>query len=146
MITHTCVDIDLLSRDGKNFKWQKPSACPNCGLYLWGHGFVGRYFDDLASKLWLKRYRCPHCKIVITMIPVGRIQRFRYSLSHIFKTLIERLNFYQWPPWTTRQRAGHWMRRLKCYCQAHYGLTSEGLALASRVLELKDKAINFLDR
>ena len=145
MTYHACVDIFLLAIEGKKFKWQKPSSCPDCGHYLWGHGFVGRYFDDFTDKLWIKRYRCPNCKNVITLTPMGHHKFFRFSLSHIFKTLIHRLSSYQWPPWTTRQRAGHWLQKLKRFCHARFGLNPVGLDLKAKALELSSANINFLD-
>jgi hypothetical protein len=142
MLKHVNVDLEVLSREGKRFKWSRPPPC-KCGHIFWGHGYVARYFDGYSEKLWLKKWRCPLCRSVITFFPNGYIKFVQASLETIFKALRERLSFYKWPPWTTRQRAAHWLRRLKKYCVSNFGVNTDGYDLEKHLLILHEKKINF---
>lgn len=144
MIKHTCVNLTQLSNDGKKFKWDRPIFCSCCGHKLWCHGYVGRYFDGFIKKLWLKRLRCPKCRIVITMMPSGIPKYYQGSFFKIFFTLTKRLNSYSWPPWITRQRGGHWLRKLKSYCLSHFGVNENSLNLKEKLPDLYTSDVNFL--
>lgn len=144
MQQHISVNLDQLSKDGKNFKWEKPKICSCCGNPLWGHGYVGRYFDGYTEKLWLKRYRCTSCKKIITMVPIGFVKYFSIKLSKIYIALIDRLKNYQWPPWISRQRGGHWLKKLKLYCLAKFGINESSLDLKNKIQNLYQENINFL--
>lgn len=143
MLKHINVDLDLLAKEGKAYKWKRPPPC-KCGHTFWGHGYVERYFDDYNEKFWLKKYRCPQCKAIITLFPNGHLKYFRYSLSLIFQVLSVRLSSYQWPINTTRQRAGHWMNKLKRYCLGKFGVNESGLNLKQRLSDLFKNMIDFL--
>jgi len=111
MILSININIKELSVLGKSFKWQKPSHCPRCkNSKLWGHGFVNFYFDGYKNSLILKRYRCFSCHCIITMKPTGFWNKYQTSIEKIYKTLKFRLEKHCWPPWTTRQKAGHWIK------------------------------------
>lgn len=143
MLKHIDVNLDLLAEEGKAYKWQSPPPC-NCGHKFWGHGFVERYFDDFDEKFWLKRYRCPNCKAIITLFPNGYLKYFRYSLLIIYQSLSFRLTSYIWPPALSRQRGGHWLNRLKRFCVAKFGVNSEGYNLRQRLAELFNNMTDFL--
>lgn len=143
MLKHINVNLELLAKEGKAYKWQRPPPC-NCGHAFWGHGYVERYFDDYNQKFWLKKYRCPNCKAIITLFPSGYLKYFRYSLTLIYQALSFRLSSYQWPLNTTRQRGGHWMNKLKRYCLGKFGVNNNGLNLKQRLSDLFKKMINFL--
>lgn len=78
------------------------------------------------------------------MMPEGFRANFQASFLKIYQSLLQRLTSHQWPPWISRQRAGHWLNRLKRHCLAHFGFTPSGLDLKSKISELFEKGINFL--
>lgn len=110
MVIVVTLRLDDLFREGKDFKWERPSACPKCQGKLWSHGFTSRIFQGFSGLFWLKRFRCPGCKSVLTPRPEGYWARIQSDIESIFRTLRERLKFYAWPPGTSRQRAGYWLR------------------------------------
>ena len=144
MLEHTYVDLSQLSKDGKDFKWDIPIFCTCCGHKLWGHGYVGRYFDGFTEKLWLKKLRCPNCRKIITLMPSGYLKYYQSSFFKIYLTIYHRLKAHRWPSWMNRQRGCHWLNKLKNYCMAHYGPNSEGLDLKLKIFELYQNNINFL--
>lgn len=98
--------------DGKSFKWIRPTCCPRCKSKVWGHGFVRRFFNSVKECVYIKRWRCPGCKLVITCRPEEFWRRYQESIDQIFNALKFRVKYLNWPPWTTRQRGGHWMNKL----------------------------------
>jgi len=144
MLIHACVNLDQLARESKDYKWSRPKSCSRCGLQLWGHGYVGRYFDGFKERLWLKRYRCSCCKLLITMIPNGCMSSYQASFFKIYFSLLHRLSSYKWPPWVSRQRGRHWLSKLKKYCQANFGLTAVGMNLKNKLKVLFKEQTNFL--
>jgi hypothetical protein len=70
--------VKALAKLGRHFPWPRPEICPGCHEHpLWGHGFVLAYFDEVAEPVWLRRYRCPLCRLVIRMKPAGYWPRFQ---------------------------------------------------------------------
>lgn len=100
-----------LQNKQKDFEWKRPH-CDKCGVDFYGHGFVLRFFNKFDESLYLKRWRCPKCHCVITVRPRTYWSRYRELFNTIFETLIFRIKNLKWPPWTTRQRAGHWLNKL----------------------------------
>ena len=113
MILQQKIILDSLLKEGKNFKWEE-CQCSDCGCLMWGHGFVGRYFEESAGIVFLKRYRCSKCGKVITIRPEGYWPRIRSSILTIFVSLIARLRDKIWPKKVPHQRGGHWLAR---FCQ-----------------------------
>jgi hypothetical protein len=113
-----------LSELGRNFNWGKHD-CENCQRSMWGHGFVGRYFSEFHSVLFLKRYRCPGCRRVVTVRPEGYWPHLRSSVRSIYLTLLARLTKGSWGPGTARQRAGHWLRRFVQKVRMDWGDASD---------------------
>lgn len=99
-----------LSEQGRDFNWDKHD-CEICQRSMWGHGFVTRYFADFYGALLLKRFRCPKCRVVVTVRPEGHWPRVRSSIASIYAMLLSRLTTGSWSVATLRQRAGHWLRR-----------------------------------
>ena len=99
-----------LSEQGRSFNWGQHD-CEKCQRAMWGHGFVTRYFAEVRSALFLKRYRCPGCRVVVTLRPEGYFSRIRSSIRSIYETLLVRLTRGAWGTPGLRQRAGHWLRR-----------------------------------
>lgn len=83
---------------GKDFPWERPCVCPRCGNYrLWGHGFVQRYFRGFPSCLFLKCYRCPSCRCVLTLRPDSHFPRIRTSKAVIREHIAHREEHCRWP-------------------------------------------------
>lgn len=114
------IDLKILSTEGKNYKWERPK-CPNGCKKVWGHGYVLRYFAHFLAGLYLKRWRCPTCKIVILMFPVGYWKGYQTSIENIFIALKNRIKSYCWPINTSRQRGGHWLRKFISLVRMEYG-------------------------
>jgi hypothetical protein len=99
-----------VAAQGKDFNWNRPTC--GCGREkVWGHGFTARFFEGLDKAVWLKRYRCPGCGRVFTMIPAGFGRRYQSMISVIWASLEKRLSSLCWPSGLPRQRGGHWLRK-----------------------------------
>lgn len=103
---------------GRAFKWES-YRCEKCQRRMWGHGFVCRYFAEVCSVLYLKRYRCPGCRAVVTTRPEGYWPRVRSSILTIYQTLKGRFTTGSWAG--NRQRAGHWLRRFVAMVRMEHG-------------------------
>ena len=110
MILSYKITIDELSKIGKDYKWPR-HHCADCERYMWGHGYVARYFATLLSSVFLKRYRCPGCWIVVTVRPHVYWSKIRSSILSIYETLKFKINSGRWPIQSPRQRGGHWLKR-----------------------------------
>lgn len=140
----TQINMDQLSKEGKSFKWEK-KVCEKCQRFMWGHGFTTRYFQSFSEPLYLKRYRCDGCSIVVTCKPSEFWPYLRTEFSIIFNTLIYRLTHAVdppvWPEGVSRQRGGNWLRRF------HQFFKMNGMSLYSNPIEtlnsLKSKSHNF---
>jgi hypothetical protein len=66
------VCVKTLMNLGRKYRWQRPERCPKCGgVRVSGRGFVAAYFDQPGSQsVFLKRYRCPQCRLEATGIEV----------------------------------------------------------------------------
>lgn len=111
---------------GKQFPWPRPPDCPRCHGRIWGHGFVPAYFDGFADVLFLRRYRCPDCKLTLRLRPLSHWPRFQASIATIFHCLTHRLRFGRWPAGLSRQRQGHWLRSLIRQVRWHLGIAWGG--------------------
>ena len=109
MILFTKINLKTLSTEGKNHKWA-PCECEKCDRNMWGHGFVNRYFEGF-TQIFMKKYRCPDCKTVVTTRPEGFRNYVRSTIKTIYHSLLTRIASGSWPPETTRQRGGHWLCR-----------------------------------
>ncbi len=70
-----------------------------------------RYFSEYEGGIFLKRYRCSHCGVVLTTRPDEYWPRIRSSIGTIYNSLKSRLNLMVWPAGFPRQRGGHWLGR-----------------------------------
>lgn len=123
---------------GRGFPWPRPQRCPRCKGRLWGHGFVGGYFDGFHQALWLRRYRCADCQVVYRMRPKGYWRRFQAPIEVIRARLSHRLRVGRWPPGLSRSRQGHWLRALVRRVLAYLGHLWQGRWLEGfdRLLEM----------
>ena len=110
MILHIKITLEELSKIGKNHKWEK-HPCEKCHRNMWGHGFVMRYFSEIAQGLHLKRYRCPECSTVVTTRPESHWRGIQSAVLTIYGVLKSKLVGF-WPPGFPRQRGLHWLKRL----------------------------------
>jgi len=120
------VDVKEIAEKGRAFPWPRPSHCPRCQGRIWGHGFVEAFFDGFAQSLFLRRYRCPDCKLTIRLRPRVYWPRFQVSISVILHSLSHRLRFHHWPSFLSRQRGGHWLRSLRRKIRWYWGLSWRG--------------------
>jgi hypothetical protein len=120
MIHFVPVLLKEICAQGKNYPWQRPSACLRCNYYqVWGHGFVPRYFHGFASCLYLKCYRCPNCGCVMTLRPDTHFHRIRSCKEIIRIALSKRLSEGRWPPsFLPSARMRYWLFNLKRHALA----------------------------
>jgi len=114
MIYFVSVLLKEILEQGKNYPWVRPKACPKCGHYkIWGHGFAARYFHGFSCCLYLKCYRCPNCRCVITLRPDTHFSRIRSSKETIRSHLEQRLSKGCWPYSSlSRSCLRHWLINL----------------------------------
>lgn len=117
--TRPMATLTELLRNGRYGKWKRPK-CENGCPKMWGHGFVSRYYEPLDFAVCLKRWRCPTCGRVVTMLPVDFYRRYRSCVNTIYRALKHRLGHGRWPPRTIRQRAGHWLRKFMAKAQMDF--------------------------
>jgi DNA-directed RNA polymerase subunit RPC12/RpoP len=113
LILQVAVCVKMIFEMGKEFPWPRPHRCPRCRGRVWGHGFTQVCFDGFQQPVWLRRYRCPDCGVVIRMRPDGYFSRFQTPVTEIRSRLSERLRMGRWPPGMSHRRQGHWLRALK---------------------------------
>jgi hypothetical protein len=113
---------------GRNYPWQRPKRCPRCsGVRVWGHGLVPAYFDEVGSVcVYLKRFRCPECRVVIRVRPSGYFKRIQASVAAVRRCVLDRIGAGRWPPGSNPARQRHWLRALKRQVRAHLGMSYEG--------------------
>ena len=111
MIVVIATTIHEISELGECFKWPVLD-CEKCSCRMWGHGFVGRYFEGLSGLLRIKRLICPECGMVVVFRPSAFWPRFRSSIAEIYAALMTRLGSGFWPIRFKRQRGWYWLRKL----------------------------------
>jgi hypothetical protein len=114
MIYFVAVLLKDIFEQGKGFPWQRPESCPRCNHYrLHGHGFTSRFFQGFTSFLYLKCYRCPCCRLVVTMRPDSHFTRIQCSKEAIRTHLDRRLKDGRWPCSSLSHASGrHWLTNL----------------------------------
>ena len=116
MIIFQPINLQELSKFGKSYNHKRIAKCPRCNSRkIWGHGYVGRYFDEFIYALYLKCWRCADCGCVICIRPEGYFSRHHTTITEIFKSIKYRIETGIWirGPDLSRQRQGHWLRSLK---------------------------------
>jgi hypothetical protein len=131
LLVQVDVCVKEIFEQGKLFPWPRPPDCPRCHGRIWGHGFVGAYFDAFAQVIFLRRYRCPDCHLILRLRPRGYWPRFQASVAAILTSLTHRLTFHRWLPFNSRQRQGHWLRSLTRKVRWHLGVGWEGDLLSA---------------
>jgi hypothetical protein len=117
--------VKTLERLGRDYLWRRPERCPRCGgVRVWGHGFVSAYFDEAGRQgVFLKRYRCPECRLVIRMRPWGYWRRIQASIREIRQCLSHRIGKGRWPPRSNPPRQRHWLQALRRQVRGHLGMS-----------------------
>jgi hypothetical protein len=140
MIDFVAVQLKEIFEQGKNFKWVRPAACLKCHHYkVWGHGFVPRFFDGFVFCLYMKCYRCPLCRCVMTSRPDTHFSRIRCCKETIRTLLALRITTGRWQPSSLpSSRMRHWMANLARQATARLTETwKEGLIAAfDRLLDI----------
>lgn len=114
MIIHVSANLKEIFRLGRNYPWERPKKCPQCGGYkLWGHGYRDVIFDGFDAPLLLRRWRCPQCTCVLVSRPEDYCSRFQTPTTTIRSILSHRLQYGRWPPGTCHGRCWHWLQALK---------------------------------
>jgi hypothetical protein len=116
MILPYKITLEELSKAGKDFKWPN-HHCGACQRNMWGHGYVARYFTAILNVVYLKRYRCPGCGVVMTIRPEGYWPHIRSSIFAAYEALKSKLRHGRWPPLFPRQRGWHWLKRMVLFAQ-----------------------------
>jgi hypothetical protein len=85
LILFVDVCVKRLVEAGRQYPWQRPERCPKCqGFRVWGHGYVEAYFDEAGNQsVFLKRYRCPECGVVIRLRPMGYWRRIQATIATV---------------------------------------------------------------
>ena len=137
MILPVRANLKEIEKQGRDYPWIKPSACLRCrGSCLWGHGYVGSFFDGHTESIMLRRYRCPVCGCVIKLKPNGYFRRFQATTEMIRFHIGQRLRTGRWPRGCGRSRCRHWLRALKRQTLTHLGMKWLG-----KLLEAFDRLI-----
>jgi len=116
LLIFTDVRVEDIAAQGRDFNWERPS-CPNGCAKVWGHGFVARIFATVVAVVLLRRYRCPTCGVVITLMPCGYAARYQTKTADVAAAIVSRLTHRGWPSGTPRQRGGHWLRKFLARCR-----------------------------
>ena len=124
LIVFVEVCVKTVAALGRDYPWQRPAVCPRCGgVRVWGHGFVGAYFDEAGGEMvMVKRYRCPECRVVIRLRPTGYFRRIQASIAAVRACVAHRLGEGRWPPGSNSERQRHWLRGLRRQVLAHLGM------------------------
>jgi hypothetical protein len=124
MILPVLVRLKDIVTLGRDFPWPKPVGCPRCkGNRLWGHGFVGAFFDGVPGQVLLRRFRCPGCGFVLRLRPDGYFKRFQTRVSSIRLRIVYRLLSGRWLEGLSRSRQGYWLKNLRRRVIARWGLS-----------------------
>jgi hypothetical protein len=109
LILYLSVNLTEIQRDEKGYCWPRPRQCLRCkGNRIWGHGYVGRFFDGVADALWMKRWRCPDCRTVYTMRPSTHWRGFWADRETILSSLRAKEYESRWLEHLCRERQQYW--------------------------------------
>jgi hypothetical protein len=111
MVVAIDATVQEIAEFGESFNW--PAChCEKCSRNMWGHGFVGRYFEGYSRLIRIKRLICPGCGVVVVFRPKGFWARLRSPITEIFRVLTTRLASGFWPFGFIRQRGWSWLKKL----------------------------------
>jgi hypothetical protein len=114
MVIPVEVELKCLVKQQRDYPWPKPGRCPRCQqCRVWGHGFVVAFFDGIPGAVYLRRFRCPACRLVMRLRPKGYFKRFQASIACIYESLSQRIVHGIYLPGISRSRQRHWIRALQ---------------------------------
>src|SRR5690554_8087486 len=86
--------IKEYSKNVKNNDFPEISKCPCCNDKMIKNGFYSRYV--ITSKktyvIYIRRYRCKHCGVTLSILPSFLLPRFQRSLRDIFNCIYKYLS------------------------------------------------------
>jgi len=124
------VSVNELVAQGKNFPWTRPK-CPRCEVPCWWHGFVLAFFSMFPEGVFIRRCRCPHCKRVHRLKPVGYVRRFRWSGPEIRGVIETRQETGRFPKGVApREVMRRWWRSLARVIAKELGISFPGPRLS----------------
>lgn len=141
MILYIDADVNEIFRMGKEYPWKKPEYCTRKGcnsFRLWGHGYVGRYFDRVPGLVLIKRYRCPECGTVYTFRPLAYWERFRATKLTVLLCLVARIREERWRRGISPKRQACWYRGLRWQSIRHL---DSGRVSEERIRALLSKGV-----
>lgn len=138
MIITADISVSDLEIQQRSFVWSKPACCLRCLHSLWGHGHV------FSNGLFLKRYRCDKCKLVVTMKPAGRWPKYRSTITEIYESINHRLTSYRSLISSRRSRENHWLKKFVSFSRMLYGDSAIGSHLPEYLDFFFVKGIPFL--
>jgi hypothetical protein len=92
---------------------------------------VGRYFEECAETVELRRWRCADCGAIYLLRPFGYWPRHHAPIRLIMKALCHRIvrGVQDRTLGLSRQRQEHWLRALKRNIPVRLGLSFGGGAM-----------------
>jgi hypothetical protein len=85
---------------------------------------VPAYFDEAGSTcVWVKRYRCAECGVVLRVRPLGYWKRIQATVEAVRRCVMDRLEKGRWPPGCNSARGRHWLRGLRRQVRTHLGMS-----------------------
>ena len=129
MVLYVDLDVNALARQGREYKWQKPTCCPICKRGLWWHGFVPVYLCCFVEAVFLRRLYCPSCKSVHRLRPRNYWPRYQSPIRSIREVIAHRIAHGRWRPDLPRPRQRQWWRRLGRMVNAVLGFAAAGSLL-----------------
>jgi hypothetical protein len=130
MVLASEVSVNELVEQGKDFPWNRPH-CPHCGARCWWHGFVLAFFSMIPAGVFIRRCRCPHCRSVHRLKPVGYVRRFRWTLAQMRSSIETRQETGRFAKGVApRETVRRWWRSLARVIAKELGISFPGPRLA----------------
>lgn len=85
------ISIQKYSKHQKLNDYPMLTECPHCHDRLIKNGFYRRYVITFHNTyiIYIRRYRCKHCGLTISILPSFLLPCFQRSLSSIFNSIKE---------------------------------------------------------
>lgn len=85
------ISIQEYSKNQKLNNYPILTECPTCHDHLVKNGFYRRYVITYHGTyiIYIRRYRCKHCGVTVSILPSFLLPRFQRCLSSIFNSIKE---------------------------------------------------------
>ncbi|CAO0820206.1 hypothetical protein DFAR_1430020 [Desulfarculales bacterium] len=98
---------------GRHFLWPQSARCPRRGsVRLWRHSFVPACFDEAPTAIWLRRFLCPDCRVVVRLRLRGYWSRLQAPVATIRQSLSNKLSRGRWDHGLPHSHQRHWLKGL----------------------------------